>query len=289
MQSRRLGTIAPRIPQLPLPPLHRAAAPLEEVLREIDLVKHRIADLESAIVELPTAMGVVDYEQPHDLPVHIRGSHLTLGAVAKRAVPAVLDDAERFPGPQLPADHSGRLELARWLVDPRHPLTARVLVNRLWRWHFGRGLVESTDNFGRLGEPPWHPELLDWLAGELIRSGWSIKHMHRLIMTSAVYQRASAPDPHNAALDPDNLFLWRANVRRLEAEAIRDALLASGGILNLKMGGSLLHRRRTASSCSTIRPRTKPATINPCALFIFRSFATTCTRCFSCSTTPTPA
>jgi hypothetical protein len=114
------------------------------------------------------------------------------------------------------------------------------MVNRVWRWHFGKGLVRSVDNFGLIGEKPTHPELLDWLATEFTRDGWSVKKLHRRIMLSATYQMSSAHDAKAALADPDNRLLWRANVRRLEAEAIRDSLLAAGGILDRTTGGPAL-------------------------------------------------
>src|SRR5207244_4689098 len=122
-----------------------------------------------------------------------------------------------------------------------HPLTSRVMVNRLWRWHFGRGIVPSTDNFGRLGEPPTNQPLLDWLALRFIERGWSIKEMHRLIMLSSTYQMGSPFDARAAEIDPENKLLWRANRRRLEAEEIRDAVMAVSGDLKLVEGGSILN------------------------------------------------
>ncbi len=136
-----------------------------------------------------------------------------------------------------------RIELARWLTDPAHPLTARVIVNRLWQHHFGRGLVATPNDFGVRGEVPTHPELLDWLARELVDPkesphgpAWGLKHIHRLIVLSAAY-RQSAATTHGAAVDPDNTLLWRANRRRLEAEAIRDSILTAAGSLNRKVVG----------------------------------------------------
>jgi uncharacterized protein DUF1553 len=143
--------------------------------------------------------------------------------------------------PALDGKQSGRLQLARWLVRRDHPLTSRVMVNRIWRWHFGQGLVRTPDNFGKLGERPTNPQLLDWLALRFVESGWSLKAMHRLIMLSATYQISSTFDPLAAERDSDNRLHWRANVRRLEAEAIRDALLAVSGSLDRSMGGSLLN------------------------------------------------
>ena len=137
-------------------------------------------------------------------------------------------------------ERSGRLELANWLADPAHPLTARVMVNRVWQHHFGEGLVRTPDNFGRLGDRPTHPELLDWLAVQFTKNGWSVKKLHKLILLSATYQQSSTHDPKAALADPDNRLLWRFNRRRLEAEAIRDSMLAIAGTLDRTAGGSLL-------------------------------------------------
>jgi len=137
-----------------------------------------------------------------------------------------------------PSRGSGRIELADAVTDPANPLTARVLVNRLWQHHFGRGLVPTPDDFGQMGQPPSHPELLDWLAGELIRSGWSLKHIQRLIVTSQTYRLSSqATDSRAEEADPENRLFHRMNVQRLEAEAIRDALLALSGRLDDRMYG----------------------------------------------------
>jgi hypothetical protein len=135
------------------------------------------------------------------------------------------------------AGGSGRLELARWLTRPDHPLTARVMVNRIWQHHFGEGIVRTPSNFGKLGRPPTHPELLDWLALEFVRSGWSIKQMHRLILLSAAYQQSSEAMVETWKNDPDNLLFGRMNRRRLEAEALRDSILAVSGRLDRTMGG----------------------------------------------------
>jgi hypothetical protein len=127
--------------------------------------------------------------------------------------------------------------LARWIGSESNPLTARVLVNRIWQYHFGRGLVDTASDFGRNGTKPSHPELLDWLAIEFIRGGWSIKKLHRLILNSATYQQSSRYLGNAAAIDDQSRLLWRFPPRRLEAEAIRDGMLAVSGTLNLKMGG----------------------------------------------------
>jgi len=135
------------------------------------------------------------------------------------------------------SDSDRRTALATWLSDPQHPLPARVMVNRIWQWHFGTGLVDTPNDLGRNGSKPTHPELLDWLADEFVTSGWSIKHMHRLIMGSATYRQASAASDTGLAQDADSRLLWRFPPRRLEAETIRDTMLAVSGRLNLEMGG----------------------------------------------------
>ena len=130
-----------------------------------------------------------------------------------------------------------RMEFAQWLASRDNPLTARVWVNRLWQWHFGRGLVATPSDFGTLGSPPTHPELLDWLASELMESGWSTKHLHRQMVLSATYRQQRLHDDANAAVDPENQLLWNWPSRRLEAEAIRDAVLVTTGELDTTLGG----------------------------------------------------
>jgi hypothetical protein len=139
----------------------------------------------------PLAVAVTDEPAPVDLPVHLRGqTYRTSAALVPRGVPRFLDHA--LPRPEIPAGASGRLELAKWLTDPRHPLTARVMVNRVWGWHFGRGLVDSPSDFGSRGSAPTHPELLDWLAATFVEQGWSVKQLHRLILTSSTYRQGGA-------------------------------------------------------------------------------------------------
>lgn len=130
-----------------------------------------------------------------------------------------------------------RLALARWIGSPDNPLTARVIVNRLWQKHFGRGIVSTLENFGRMGEAPSHPELLDWLAVEFVRRGWSIKQANRLMMTSEAYQMASSTADASVGTDPENRYLWHFRPQRLDAEIVRDSMLAAGGNLNLEVGG----------------------------------------------------
>jgi hypothetical protein len=155
------------------------------------------------------------------------------------AIPAVLRAVAEDPAIVPNAGSSGRRRaLAEWLTRPDHPLTARVMVNRLWQRHFGRGLVGTPSDFGTMGDGPSHPELLDWLATEFVARGWSLKVMHRLIVTSAAYRQSSRPRTSaERQADPENRWLSGQNRRRLDGEAIRDALLAASGRLNPALGG----------------------------------------------------
>jgi cytochrome c553 len=160
------------------------------------------------------------HKEPGDMPVFIRGDHLSLGATVPRAIPHVF----AVDGEKLEITGSGRLQLARWLTRSDHPLTARVMANRVWQHLFGRGFVATPSNFGRLGQPPTHPELLDYLAVRLVESGWSVKSLIREIMTSRTYQQASRSTAENLTHDPDNHWFGRTNRKRLDAEALMDTL-----------------------------------------------------------------
>ena len=211
------------------------------VIAELKQLREALAKLEKDAPELPSTMGVTDSTNVvKTLPVHIRGSHLSLGKPVPRGFPQVMQVASLRS--EMPEKQSGRLELAQWLASPQHPLTARVMVNRIWRWHFGQGLVASTDNFGILGERPSHPELLDWLARKFIAEGWSVKAMHRLIMASAAYQRATKPaaDARRSVVDSENRLLSHFPIRRLEAEEVRDSVLFVAGLLERTMGGKTI-------------------------------------------------
>ena len=129
------------------------------------------------------------------------------------------------------------MALAKWIVRPNNPLVSRVIVNRLWQHHFGRGIVDTPSDFGRNGARPTHPELLDWLSVRLIDGGWSLKHVHRLILTSATYCQSSFPAARAQTVDADTRLLWRFPPRRLDAEIIRDSILATSGALDTSMGG----------------------------------------------------
>ncbi len=216
-----------------------ATATLAEKRRDRDeldslLIKARkageaLADHLKSIPDYPAAYAVQDAE-PVDASVQIKGEPTRPGATVPRGFPVVLG------GQRLSQDvakrSSGRLELANWITSPENPLTARVIVNRVWQRHFGRGIVASTSDFGLRGELPSHPELLDWLAAEFVRSGWSIKELHRIILTSRTYQQSSFATPENAEIDPENRYLWKNNRQRLDAESIRDTLLLLAGNLD---------------------------------------------------------
>ncbi len=183
----------------------------------------------------PVAMAVSEGKAT-DLRVHLRGNHLTLGKESPRRFPRVFTTLKQTP---IDTAQSGRLQLAHWITQPEHPLTSRVMANRLWHWHFGTGLVRSVANFGLLGDKASHPELLDWLAGKFVESGWSMKAMHREIVLSSTYQMSSTYNEAAFQIDPDNRLHWRHSRRRLEAEALRDSLYALSGNLDTTVGGTL--------------------------------------------------
>ena len=178
-----------------------------------------------------TATVLAHREVVHDVRMTVRGDFHGTGDKVGPGFPKVLGGIRDI------GDADRRKALALWLTSPDHPLTARVIVNRVWAWHFGRGLVATPGDFGRQGEHPSHPELLDWLASEFVKQGWSLKKLHRAIMLSEAYRRSSAFDERNAKIDPDNRYLWRMNRERMDAETLRDTVLAVSGSLNLKMGG----------------------------------------------------
>jgi hypothetical protein len=209
----------------------KAEAAAEKDAKKAKALKDQAKKLQDEGPGLPHSLGPKEVE-PRDLAVHLRGSHLALAKEkTPRGAPRVF---EISMGPI--ASGSGRLELARWLNDPGQALPARVMVNRIWQGHFGEGLVRTASNFGLKGETPSHPALLDFLAREFRRDG-SVKAMHRLLLTSAAYRRSSAGKASD--LDPENRLLARQNRRRLDAEEIRDALLALGGSLDLEVGGTV--------------------------------------------------
>jgi hypothetical protein len=233
-----------------LAPLKKEQAELKKMEKE-PKAKERLPKLADEIKALEASKRTLPeirafYDLPGEVKTHLlkRGDYLQPGPEVQPGVLRVLANAKAFAVPERPKDAktSGRrLAFAKWLTSPEHPLTARVFVNRLWLHHFGVGLVATPDNFGKTGAPPSHPELLDWLATEFSSTGWRIKAMHKLIVTSATYKQASAHQPalHAKAkqLDPDNRLLWRQRLRRLEGEAMRDAVLAVSSTLNAQQFG----------------------------------------------------
>ncbi len=192
-------------------------------------IEQRVAQLKKQEPKIATTLVLQERKTPRTTHVHIQGDFLRKGKPVRPATPAVLHP--------LPAKAANRLDLAKWLVDPANPLTARVTVNRVWMHHFGLGIVETENDFGTQGTPPTHPELLDWLAVEFRERGWSLKALHRLIVTSATYRQSSKTRPELATVDPRNKLLARQNRLRLEAEVVRDAALAASGLLSPKIGG----------------------------------------------------
>jgi hypothetical protein len=208
--------------------------------RRLKLMAERDKLQAELLPETPLAMAVQEGGTPgglfpgiQDVPIHIRGSYTRLGRIVPRRLPIF------FVGDSQPsiAGGSGRRELARWVASKENPLTARVIVNRVWQWHFGEGLVRTPNNFGMRSRPPSHPELLDWLAQRFIADGWSLKKLHRHIMLSATYQQSSQVPREQVEGDPENRLLGRFAPRRLEAEAIRDAMLFVAGQLDSSPGG----------------------------------------------------
>jgi mono/diheme cytochrome c family protein len=200
----------------------------------------RYREVESSIPAPTLGLAITD-GSGEDARVNIRGNPRTPGEIVPRRFVEVLGGADRSsaePG-------SGRLELARRIADPANPLTGRVLVNRLWKGHFGEGLVRSPDDFGKMGQAPSHPELLDWLASEFVRGGWTIKRMQRLMVLSHAYRMASAATTEADRADPTNRLLHRMNVRRLEAEAVRDSMLFVSGRLDPTLFGPSVHTHLT--------------------------------------------
>ena len=228
---------------------------------QTDEINSKVKELKEAVKELPVDERQPTYDEvlrleatlPGPLPticsiqnddekrtqIHVleRGNYDTKGEVVSiRALGVLLPEGT----PGLPPEtRAPRTKLANWITDPEHPLTARVMVNRIWQSHFGQGIVRTANDFGFNGDRPSHPELLDYLANEFVESGWSVKHMHRLIVLSNSYRQSShsAHEAAGIAKDPENRLLWRYSRRRLQAEEIRDAMLAVSGRLNTKMGG----------------------------------------------------
>ena len=224
--------------------------------KSLSSVSTQIAAIDSAL-PAPTRILAMADGDGEDESVFLRGNHKAAGPVAPRLQLALCGTEST---PISGVSGSGRLELARRITSPQHPLTARVMVNRLWHHHFGRGIVPTVDDFGHMGEKPTHPELLDYLASELVANNWSLKAMHKLILTSATYKQRSDVLPTATAtkLDPTNKLLWRMNVLRLEGESIRDSLLALSGRLDPTLYGPPVNTYLTEFSEGRGRPGQGP-------------------------------
>ena len=213
-----------------------AAAMPSRVLEEIQILEDEVSTIRATTPDLERAYFMNEPKLPGPTHLLIRGSAATPGAEVDPMVPAVLaDPAPTFPAPR--ATSLRRLTLARWIASRNNPLTARVMVNRVWHFHFGAGLVRTPNDFGAMGQKPTHPELLDWLADWFVEQGWSLKKLHHLILTSNSYRMSKSWQPVYGAEDPENRLLWRFPYTRLEAESIRDSILTVSGRLNRKMYG----------------------------------------------------
>jgi cytochrome c553 len=206
-----------------------------EGLAKVRALRAELKQLEGTAPPEPPMACAVQEGDVVEQTVFIRGDYNSPGEAAPKTFPAIIAGEDQHPV----ESGSGRLELANWLARPDNPLTARVMVNRIWQWHFGEGIVRTPSNFGKMGERPTNPELLDYLAQRFVDGGWSVKKMHRLILHSSAYRMSSAATDRKAEQDPENLLLSRFSRRRLAVEEIRDGLLAIGGSLDLEMGGTM--------------------------------------------------
>ena len=206
----------------------------------------------------PDMADAVAEDKPVQQKVLMRGDYNSPGEDAPLSVPAILVKAE--PAPKT-FNGSGRLEVANWIANAKNPMTARVMVNRLWMWHYGEGIVGTPDNFGKMGARPTHPELLDYLASRFVEGGWSVKKMQRMMMLSNAYQMATDTDEKTMAADPENALISRFNRQRLDVEEIRDGMLAIDGSLDATMGGTLQSGFGTDSENSSGRLSLNPETV----------------------------
>jgi hypothetical protein len=231
LQTKQLNELNAKLAELDKQePKPTAEAPIRV---ELTVARDRLQ--KDLLPEIPMALAVSEGGVPgglfpgiQDVPIHIRGSYAKLGLQVPRHMPSILADTIQSPV----YEGSGRRELAAWVACDQNPLTARVIVNRVWQWHFGQGLVGTANNFGLLSEEPSHSELLDWLAARFIQDGWSLKRLHRNIMLSATYRQSSQTSLSQFEVDPENRWLGRFMPKRLEAEAIRDNILAVTGQLD---------------------------------------------------------
>jgi len=211
------------------------AAKRKELLKQQQQADKELGDLDALPVAPPRAEILVDVASPHDYPVLLRGEAQNKGPVVTRHFLEILSPDPKKPIPF--KEGSGRMDLARAIANPSNPMTARVLVNRLWQQHFGDGFVATPDDLGNQSAPPTHPELLDYLASRFMAEGWSIKNIQRLIVMSNTYQEGSAANPAYASADPDDHLHWRYAVHQMDFEQVHDSILAIAGTLDFTMGG----------------------------------------------------
>ena len=202
---------------------------------ELKALRAEQKKLKDALPPEPEMACAVADDKPVTQKVLVRGDYTSLGEEAPKTFPLVIAGKDRL----VVKEGGGRRELAEWLASETNPMTARVMVNRIWQGHFSDGIVRTPDNFGKMGERPTHPELLDYLAAEFVDKGWSVKEMHRTMLNSSTYQMATAPTAEQVKVDGENKLFSRFPRRRLLVEEMRDGMLAISGKLDLKMGGSL--------------------------------------------------
>ncbi|HVS37731.1 MAG TPA: PSD1 and planctomycete cytochrome C domain-containing protein [Gemmataceae bacterium] len=222
-QAKKLGENAKKV-EAKLP---------DDAKNELAALRTDLDQLKKSAPPKPPFVHTLEDGPGEDMHIYLHGNPNNEGPVVERRFLRILSEGE----PKRFTHGSGRLELAQAIVNPKNPLTARVIVNRIWQWHFGVGIVSTPSNFGKLGQPPTHPELLDHLATRFLAEGWSIKKLHREIMLSATYQLSSMNDDADRKIDPADTYYWRMNRRRLDVESWRDALLSAGGDLDPAIGG----------------------------------------------------
>ena len=235
-----------------------------EGLAKVRALRAELKQLEDTAPPEPEMACAVREGERVEQAVFIRGDYNSPGEPAPKAFPAIVAGEQ----PPLVKSVSGRLELANWIASPDNPLTARVMVNRIWQGHFGEGIVRTPSNFGKMGERPTHPELLDYLAKRFVESGWSVKKMHRLILNSSVYQMSSEGTAKKAEQDPENRLLSQFSRRRLAVEEIRDGLLAIGGSIDFEMGGTMQSGFGTDGENSNDRLSIDPTTVSRRMVYI---------------------
>ena len=272
---------------------HASLLSVDDVAIDSELTAEESANLESSaakrteLASQKRSYGVIqalwDVGEPPVAFVHRRGNVHAPGILVQPGFPEILQpegSSLEAVSPDVQGSSSGRrLALAQWLTTPQHPLTARVFVNRIWHHHFGRGIVETLGNFGRSGTPPTHPQLLDWLARDFIDHGWDLKRLHRQILFSTAYRQSSRRPPENSdatesvaraeQIDPENRLLWRMNLRRLEAEIVRDATLSAAGTLTLGMGGPPIEITISPDGLSEAKPAPTSDSVYRRSLYLF--------------------